>query len=58
MRELDAAAADLDRCTSLKPKNISAHQLFGDILSAQGDEDAAALQYAIAERLKKAKGLE
>ncbi|MCM1311403.1 MAG: AAA family ATPase [Bacteroides sp.] len=53
LRLLDEALADLDRATSLKPKNISAHQLFGDVLSAMGDEDAAALQWAIAERLKK-----
>ena len=52
MRSLDLACADLDRCTSMKPDNISAHLLFGDILSAMGDEGAAAVQYAIAERLK------
>lgn len=52
---LDEALSDLDRATSLKPKNISAHQLMGDILSAMGDEDAAALQWAIADRLKKEK---
>ncbi len=48
----DEAAADLDRATSLRPENISAHQLFGNILSEMGDEESAALQWAIAERLK------
>ncbi len=52
---LEEALSDLDRATSLKPKNISAHQLFGDVLSAMGDEDAASLQWAIADRLKKEK---
>ena len=55
MRELELAAAALERCTSMKPKNISSHILLGDILAAAGDEDGAAVQYAIAERLKASK---
>lgn len=52
MQEYDAAVGDLDRCTSLKPQNISAHQLLGDVYSAMGEEEKAALQWEIAERLK------
>lgn len=55
MMNYEEACADLDRCTSLKEDNISAHKLFGDILSAMGKEDEAALQWAIAERLKEQK---
>lgn len=53
MQNLDSASNDLNRCVGIKPDNISAHQLYGDILSAMGEEDAAAIQWAIAERLKK-----
>lgn len=52
MEKYEEASSDLDRATSLKPDNISAHILWGDILSAKGCEDEAALQWAIAERLK------
>lgn len=58
MNELELAAADLDRATSMKKDNISAHKLFGDILAKQGDEDSAALHWSIAERLRKKKGKE
>jgi len=56
MQEYEQACADMDRCTTLKSDNISAHQLFGDILSAMEREEEAAIQWAIAERLKKKKG--
>ena len=56
LNELELAAADLDRATSMKKENISAHQLFGDILDRMGNEDSAALHWAIAERLRKKKG--
>lgn len=52
MERHEEAVADLDRCTSLKPKNISAHILLGNVFSAMGMENEAALQWAIAERLK------
>lgn len=55
MEDYEMAANDLNRCTSLKEDNISSHQLYGDILAAMGDEGAAALQWSIAERLKKKK---
>jgi Flp pilus assembly protein TadD len=58
MNELELAAADLDRATSMKKDNISAHKLFGDILAKQGDEDSAALHWSIAERLRKKKSKE
>lgn len=56
MHEYELASADLDRCTSLKSDNISAHQLFGDILSAMDKEEEAEIQWAIADQLKKKKG--
>lgn len=56
MQEYELACADLDRCTSLKSENISAHQLFGDILSAMEKEEEASIQWAIADQLKKKKG--
>jgi tetratricopeptide (TPR) repeat protein len=56
MNELDLAAADLDRAISIKKDNISAHQLFGDILDQMGNEESAALHWAIAERLRKKRG--
>ncbi len=52
MEKYEEASSDLDRATSLKPENISAHVLWGNILSDMGHEDEAALQWAIAERLK------
>jgi tetratricopeptide (TPR) repeat protein len=52
---LEEAAGDADRVTSLKPDNIPAHQLFGDILSKMGQEEDAAIQWAIAERLREKK---
>lgn len=55
MDKLEEAIADLERCTSLKPDNISAHQLYGDVLSAVGDDTNAAIQYAIADHLRKKK---
>ena len=56
MNELDLAAADLDRAISIKKDNISAHQLFGDILDQMGNEESATLHWAIAERLRKKRG--
>lgn len=55
MQEYELACADLDRCTSLKSDNISAHQLFGDVLSAMDKEEEAEIQWAIADQLKKNK---
>ncbi|MCR5312620.1 MAG: tetratricopeptide repeat protein, partial [Bacteroidaceae bacterium] len=55
MHEYEQACNDLDRCTSMKSDNISAHQLLGDVFSAMGKEEEAAIQWAIAEQLKKNK---
>jgi len=55
MQEYELACADIDRCTSLKSDNISAHQLFGDVLSAMDKEEEAEIQWAIADQLKKNK---
>ena len=48
----DGATGDLDRATSIKPEHAKAHELFGDALAKTGKTEEAALQWAIAERLK------
>ena len=55
LNNADGALADLDKATTLKPEHAGAHQLFGDALSGIGKEDEAALQWRIAEELKKKK---
>ena len=55
MDKLDEAVNDLERCTSIKPDSIPAHELYGDVLTAAGDDVNAAIHYAIADRLKKKK---
>jgi Flp pilus assembly protein TadD len=52
------ALGDLDKATTLKPNHAGAHELFGDALSRTGEEEAAAIQWAIAEQLRKKKGKE
>ena len=51
----EGAIADLDKATSLKPEHAGAHELFGDALLKAGKEVEAALQWRIAEELKKKK---
>lgn len=57
MQEYELAASDLERCTSLKENNISSHKMLGDIYSAMEREEEAAIQYTIAEQLKKRKNI-
>ena len=52
--ETEGAIADLDKATSLKPEHAKAHELFGDALLKAGKEAEAAIQWRIAEELKKA----
>ena len=52
---LDAAGKPLGKATSLKPEHAGAHELFGDALLKAGKEVEAALQWRIAEELKKKK---
>ena len=49
---IDGALGDLDRAISLKPEHPKSHELFGDALMKTGKEEEAALQWAIAERLR------
>lgn len=51
---IEGAIADLDKATSLKPEHARAHELFGDALLKAGKEIEAAIQWRIAEELKKA----
>ena len=52
--ETEGAIADLDKATSLKPEHAKAPELFGDALLKAGKEVEAAIQWRIAEELKKA----
>lgn len=52
---IDGAIADLDKATTLKPDHAAAHELFGDALMKAGKEMEAALQWRIAEELRKKK---
>ncbi|GAE82341.1 AAA family ATPase [Bacteroides reticulotermitis] len=51
----EGALADLDKATSLKPEHAGAHELFGDVLMKTGKETEAAIQWRIAEELRKKK---
>lgn len=53
----EGAIADLDKATSLKPEHAGAHELFGDALLKVGKEGEAALQWRIAEELRKKNSL-
>ena len=50
---IEAAIADFDKATTLKPEHAGAHELFGDALMQAGKEAEAALQWRLAEELKK-----
>lgn len=52
---IEGAITDLDKATSLKPEHAGAHELFGDALIKAGKEVEAAIQWRIAEELKKKK---
>ena len=49
---IEGALGDFDRAVSLKPEHPKAHEYFGDVLMKVGKEEEAALQWAIAERLR------
>ncbi len=53
--DVEGAISDFDKATSLNPEHAGAHELFGDALLRAGEEDKAALQWRIAEELKKKK---
>lgn len=52
---IEGALSDLDKATSLKPEHPRAHELFGDALLKVGKETEAAIQWRIAEELRKKK---
>lgn len=54
-QKYEEAAADFDKATTLKPLHITAHKLFGDALEHCGDENGAAIQWELAEKLQKKK---
>ena len=53
LEEIEGAIADLDKATTLKPEHAGAHELFGDALMQAGKEAEAALQWRVAEELRK-----
>ncbi|MGL5958193.1 MAG: tetratricopeptide repeat protein, partial [Phocaeicola sp.] len=55
LNNLEGALNDLDRATSLKPEHAQSHELMGDVLMRLGKEEEAALQWALAERIRKKK---
>ena len=52
---LEEAATDADKAIGVKGDNILVHELYGDILARQGKEEEAAIQWALAERLRQKK---
>ena len=52
---IEGALSDLDKATSLKPEHPGAHELFGDALLKVVKETEAAIQWRIAEELRKKK---
>ena len=52
-QETEGAIADLDKATTLRPDHAGAHELFGDALMQAGKEVEAALQWRLAEELRK-----
>ena len=53
--DTEGALADLDKATTLKPQHAGAHECFGDALTQAGKEMEAAIQYRLAEELRKRK---
>lgn len=53
--DVEGAIADLDKATTLKPEHAGAHEYLGNALALAGKEEEAALQYALAEKLKQKK---
>ncbi len=52
---IEGAIADFDKATSYKPDHAGAHELFGDALLRDGEEELAAMHWRLAEELKKKK---
>lgn len=52
---IEGAISDFDKATSLKPNHATAHELFGNALNKAGHEEAAELQWRIAQELRKKK---
>ena len=52
LNNIEGALADFDRAVSIKPEHAKVHELFGDALMRTGKKEEAALQWAIAERLR------
>lgn len=52
---VEGAIADFDKATSLNSDHVKAHEQFGDALMRDGKEEQAALQWRLAEELKKKK---
>lgn len=53
LNKIEEAIADLDKATTLKPEHPGAHEFFGNALMRNGKETEAALQWRLAEELRK-----
>lgn len=53
MRDFEAAINDFQHATTIKSTHAKSFELMGDCFSALGDEENAALHWAIADKLKK-----
>lgn len=53
LNKIEEAIADLDKATTLKPEHPRAHEFFGNALMRNGKETEAALQWRLAEELRK-----
>ncbi|MBN2081814.1 tetratricopeptide repeat protein [bacterium] len=51
IKKTPAAVADIKKALELDPASQAAYLLWGDVLSAAGDQDSAAAQYAVALKL-------
>lgn len=53
--DVEGALADFDKAVTLNQNHAGAHELFGDALMRNGQEDLASVQWRLAEELKKKK---
>lgn len=53
--DVEGALADFDKAVTLNRNHAGAHELFGDALMRNGQEDLASVQWRLAEELKKKK---
>ncbi|MCH5327683.1 MAG: tetratricopeptide repeat protein [Coprobacter sp.] len=55
IKDYEAAVSDLQKASDLKPDNPTVHDRLGDAYSKMGDMEQAAIQWAIAEKIREQK---